>query len=112
MNFLEWNGRRLELPDLADITNNEMRVFKRASGLRLGEIQEAVETGDNDIVIGLLAVALQREDGRVDIDALLNDKIGAITVVVEEDEKVPPTDEAEPVNGSGSGSPTLTPMVG
>lgn len=46
--------------DLTTFTNRELHTIKRISGNRGNEIREAFMRGDNDLVVALVIIALQR----------------------------------------------------
>ena len=49
-------------PDVG-FTNRELNIIKRISGVRAGELDEALKAGDNDLVLAITAVAV-RQKGR------------------------------------------------
>ena len=46
--------------DIGRLKNDELRVIKRISGVRAGELQEALKAGDNDLLIAYAVVFLTR----------------------------------------------------
>jgi hypothetical protein len=78
-------------------TNKELHTIKRMSGVRAGEIPAALEAGDNDLVVALTVIALERNGKVVNEDALWNAKVGCIEAMLgeadadEADDADPPT---------------------
>lgn len=106
------------------LTQREAHKIKKATGLRLGELEDAVDSGDSDMVIAFAIVALDRAKKRYDIESLWDAPLGA--VVLEADEQQPASDEADDAdplssddrngspepngsNGGGSGNPQSEP---
>jgi len=76
--------------DLGYFTNRELHTIKRLTGLRVGELDEAMRTGDSDVLVAFCVLALQRHGKPVDEDALWDAQAGSITIVVGEEEALPP----------------------
>jgi hypothetical protein len=108
-----------EFEDIATFTNRELHRVKRLTGLRVGEFQEAFEVGDNDVLVSLAVIILERAGKVVDDDMLWDAPAGALTFdfsevedptqgsapTSEPDESEP--DESEPlVSGNGSTTPS------
>ena len=91
--------------DLGYFTNGELHLIKKLSGVRAGEIEEALDAGDNDIVVCVALIALKR-NGRTDIpDGTLWDaKAGKIDLIlpVAEKEAAPLAPKNEPSESSSS----------
>lgn len=96
-----------------DLTNREAHRIKTMSGVRLGELVESLQAGDNDVLIALAAIILTRRGKRVDENKLWDAPLGAgvsFVLADEEDDEVPPTAAAEngtstpPLNGGESSS--------
>jgi hypothetical protein len=92
--------------DLANefFTNGELRDIKLMTGVRGGELQEAIDAGDNDVVVAFAVVAIRRAGKTVDPDVLWKAQAGSIVFDTgvpedEEDEQsLPPQSEpSEPV---------------
>jgi len=97
--------------DLSRFTNDELRLIKRESGVRAGEFEEALQAGDNDLLVCFALVALNRagivaaaerlweaDAGRIHID---------LTSEEEEDDAGPPDVQrgslaSEPANPGSS----------
>ena len=85
--------------DIGTFTNREMHVIKEISGVRGGEIGEALAAGDNDIVVALTAIVLKRNGKTVPVDVLWDAELGKITLDAadeEEDEDRPPVPSPTP----------------
>lgn len=65
--------------DLEDtFTGDELHLIKKHSGVRAGEIGEAMEAGDYDLIICLAKIAMDRSGKDVRIERLLAAKIGSL----------------------------------
>ena len=92
--------------DITSFTNRELHLIKQESGVRAGEIEEAFGAGDNDLIVVIALIVLQRE-GKGQAaqikDALWDAEAGAITFdfsdLEEEEDALPPADEP-PASGS------------
>jgi hypothetical protein len=99
--------------DLTKFTNREANVIKTEAGVRLGEVPEALAAGDNDLLVAITLILLQRADkGTVaeNRDTIWDLPIGAVTVdytdaekaAEEEASKLPPVPEPSS-SGSSNG---------
>jgi hypothetical protein len=98
------------------LSNRECHQLKNRTGLRLGEIHDALRAGDNDVYVGLAEIVLQRAGKRFDPDSLWDARVGAIafTIGEREEEAVedgPPVEAptqigAHSTSGGGSSSQT------
>ena len=101
-----WDGR-YEFDDFS-FTNRELYEIKQLSGIRAGELIEALETNDTAAYVGVAMVVLQRHGHRLDPDDLWNAKVGSISIELggagdDADPQTPPPAD-EPGNAtSGSG---------
>lgn len=84
------------------LTNREFHTIKRISGLRVGEIDEAFQAGDNDLIIAFTVIALQRAGMHVNEDILWDAETGKITYVFDGADAGPP-DENQPASDSTNG---------
>lgn len=118
--------------DAGYFTNRELHTMKRLSGIRAGELAEALAAGDNDVIVAMTVIALQRHGKYVDEDLIWNAQAGKISyrpeLVPTGTDALPPappsgTDEtsgaAETNGSSGSNgrngsatSPTTPPVTG
>lgn len=92
-------------------TNRDMHIFKTVAGLRVGELEDAMEQKDNDVTVALAVIALQRNGVRTPaavIDLLWDAPLGSVTADLsdeeeaEEDDALPPA--IEPSDESKQGS--------
>jgi hypothetical protein len=72
--------------DLTYFTNRELNTIKKVADVRAGQLQEALTSGDNDVIVAFTLIALQRDGKNIDPELLWNAKAGAITVENIEDE--------------------------
>lgn len=110
-------GAMLDFGHPETLTQGEAHKIKKATGLRLGELEDAVDAGDSDMVIAFATVVLDRAKKRYDIESLWDAPLGSI--VLEADEESVEGDDADPLslgaknessepsdrNGGGSGNP-------
>lgn len=88
-------------------TNRELHLIKQIAGVRAGELFDAIEAGDNDVLVALAHIAVRRGDtARPSLDELWDLPAGEITAEEIEDEPDPTNaaDAAEP-----AGSPVTPP---
>ena len=69
-----------EFEDFTSFTNRELHRIKKQTGIRVGEFAEALEAGDNDLLVALATVILERTGIKVDDDILWDADAGAITM--------------------------------
>lgn len=81
--------RRYQLP--ASYTYREMARIKSITGLRAGELEQALIAGDSEVIVAIAVVAAERAGDAVDIGKVEDLEFGAITVADEPD----PTQAAE-----------------
>lgn len=88
-------------------TNRELHLVKQVAGVRAGEIFDAMESGDNDVLVALAHIAVRRNNtARPTLDELWDMEAGSITVEEIEDE-LDPTSAADAAPEGGS--PETTP---
>ena len=95
--------RRYPVPD--SFTYRELQTMKTVTGLRPAEFEDALNSGDPDIVIALAVICAQRAGHSITADDLMDLEVGAITVEGDEDD---PTDAGEADNAE----PATTPADG
>lgn len=89
------------------LTNREGHRVKVMSGVRAGELWEAMSAGDNDVLLALAAVVLTRAGKDFEEDMLWDAPMGSgVAFEVEEreeeaDEEDPPAEESEPPEPDG-----------
>lgn len=91
--------------DVSVLTNRDLHTIKRISGVRAGELQDAMEAADADLIVAFTVIALQRHGKPVIEDILWDAPAGKITYVGE-------PAEADPVEGSPSTPPALPSIDG
>lgn len=90
-------------------TNRELHLIKQIAGIRAGELFDAMENGDNDLVVALAHIAIKRA-GRHQptLDQLWDMNPGEIEIKDPGEEgEDPPT--STPTTGDEDGSPETTP---
>lgn len=104
-----WDGR-YDLPDWF-FTNRELYDIKIISGgVRAGELLEALDANDTAAYVGVGVVVLARHGKVVDPDDLWLAPVGSITIDLERDAAVPPSEPpsggetSDATDSSGSGS--------
>lgn len=98
--------RTYEVPE--PMTYRELGKIKRITGLRGGEIGEALMAGDTDAILAITVIASERANDPVTLDDLEDMPFGAIRVEAEEDED--PTQAADGVAATeepGSSTPEI-----
>jgi hypothetical protein len=91
--------------DFTYFKNREWRTIKELSGVRMGEFNEALEAGDNDLVVALAVIALRRRNIDVNVEALWEAPSWKITLSTEDADALPP-------DQSGTDEPTVEPESG
>lgn len=94
--------RKYPVPE--SFTYRELQTIKTVTGLRPAEFEDALNSGDPDIVIALAVICAQRAGHNMTADDLMDLEVGAITV--EGDDEDPTADGAE------AEAPTTTPEDG
>jgi hypothetical protein len=59
------------------LTNREAHELKRLSGVRIGELEDALAAGDNDVLVAFAVLILRRHGKRFDEDKLWDAQVGA-----------------------------------
>lgn len=99
-----------DYPWVGELTGREARELKRISGVRLGELEEALAAGDYDVLIAIAVIAMRRSGKSVDEYTLLDEPAGHVAYVMddaEDDAQVPPAD-APAAAGDRAPNPTET----
>jgi hypothetical protein len=95
--------------DYSTITNREFHTIKRISGVRAGEVDAALNAGDNDVIVAFTVIALQRAGHNVQEDAIWDAPVGRVSVINEkaEEPERPPVSPLEngPQNEPASSEP-------
>lgn len=69
-----------EFEEFENFTNRELRRIKLLTGLRVGEFEDAFRAGDNDMIVGLATVILERMGKEVDSDLLWDAEAGQLII--------------------------------
>jgi hypothetical protein len=90
--------RKYPVPE--SFTYRELQTIKTVTGLRPAELEDALSSGDPDIVIALGIICAKRAGHTITEDDLLDLEVGGITIEGDEDESDPTSgvvdDEATP----------------
>jgi len=100
--------RRYQLP--TSYTYREMGRIKTLTGLRAGEIEQALIAGDSEIIVAIAVVAAERAGDTIDIGKIEDLEFGAITVE-EEPDPTQAADDAAATDEFSSSTPE-TPEAG
>jgi hypothetical protein len=102
--------------DAGTLTYRDFRTIKRISGIRRGEIEDALIADDTDAVLALAIVTLQHHGKVVDEEMLLDNTLGTVQLVLEAPEPDPPllspadgesaNDESQSDSSNSSGDDT------
>lgn len=76
--------RKYPVPE--SFTYRELGVIKNETGLRPGDFEDALATGDPDIVISLAVICAQRAGHKITRNDLLDLDVGAIMTESDDDE--------------------------
>jgi hypothetical protein len=91
--------------DISRFTGSELHTVKEISGVRAGELQEALAAGDYDLVVAMTVIVLRRAGQTVDPAEIMEAEVGAITVDFDDaevvEEEIPPP-SAQPSGNSSS----------
>ena len=87
--------------DTTYFTNRELHIIKKESGVRAGELGAALEAGDNDLIVALALIALQR-NGKMtssSAESLWDLPAGRIILDASDEDEV---DASPPENGNSA----------
>lgn len=89
-----------------DLTLRELSQIKKLSGIRAGEINEALQAGDSDLFVALTVISLQRAGKQFDPESIWDATDANLDIVIDEPEgdAVPP--ESAPDSNENSVGPT------
>lgn len=83
--------------ELESLTNRELHTLKKISGVRAGELDEAFEAGDNDVLVAFLVIVLERKGHKpVNVDVIWDAPGGSIDFITDEEEKQQADDAGPP----------------
>lgn len=88
-----FRGKRYPVPE--KFTFADARTIKHISGLRMGELNEALEAEDADAILALLVLSMQRVDPTVTVEDLDIDSLTPEEIKIEEDPPDPPAEAAK-----------------
>ena len=89
------------------LKNKDLRRIKLMTGVRAGELQDALQSGDNDVMVALVAIFLERENKVFPEDVLWEAQAGAVRfeqVEVADASPPPISDSRNASSSSGAGS--------
>lgn len=86
-----WDG---EYEFDGNLKNRELHRIKKITGIRAGELVEALAAGDTDVLVALAVIVLERDGKSVDADDFWNAEVGSITYVGEEETDGPPAESS------------------
>jgi hypothetical protein len=93
-----------------NMTNRDLHTIKQVAGVRAGDLNDALEHRDLDLVVALAVNALRRAGKPIDMDVLWDSEAGRILLVGDEADAVPPppasgepsAKQSEPTGSSGT----------
>lgn len=89
-------------------TNRELHLIKQIAGVRAGELFDAMEAGDNDLIVALAHLAIKRAGrNQPTLEMLWDMAPGEIEISNPEANGGPPT--STPTSDGGDGSPATIP---
>jgi hypothetical protein len=95
--------------DMSRMTNRELHTIKRLSGVTAANIGQALEDGDNDVIVALMIIGVQRSGkfARVDENSVWEADVGRILAMDDDevDAVPPPSETSTPSTRSGESSP-------
>jgi hypothetical protein len=88
-----------------EFTNRELHTLKTIAGVRAGELEEAADMGDNDLVVAFAVIALQRSGRfpKVNVDAIWDAPVGKVTYIEDEEAEPESPPGQEPLAQSSGG---------
>lgn len=92
--------------DAGSFTNRELHLIKKETGVRAGELEEAFQAGDSDLLVALAYIALQRAGRDVPIDVLWELEAGAIDPDLSEEEADADPPQSRPDSDASVSGPT------
>lgn len=100
------------------LTGREVHNLKVMTGIRMGELEDALSAGDNDVMLGLAAIVMRRHGRTFADDQVWDAPIGSFgfELAAVEDDAVPPpqpndesSSESETSSGDDSNSDSENP---
>jgi len=105
---IEWPEGPKRYPMPESFTYREMGRIKTLTGIRAGEIEDALLAGDSDVIVAISQIAAERAGDAAPIEALENLEFGAIRVEADQD----PTPAASEAAEDAGSAPATTPEDG
>lgn len=102
--------------EIETLTMNDLRTVKRLSGVRAGEIGDALGANDTDVILALAVVAADRAGKTLSEEKLWNAQFGSIKLIIDEgaeegaDAEVPPAVEPQTTGPPGNGGESSNPV--
>lgn len=90
--------------DAASFTGDELHLIKQVSGVRAGELAEALGAHDYDLVVAFATIAARRAGRQVDPALLSAAAVGAISVNFDDEEAEERPLDSPPPNGNENAS--------
>ncbi len=88
--------------DLSYFTNRELHIIKKETGIRAGELYEAFDAADTDLLVALAVIAIKRKSGETaNSDSLWDLAAGKITLDVTDEDDASPPDATSPEMSNG-----------
>jgi hypothetical protein len=93
-------------------TNRDLHTIKQVAGVRAGDLNDALEHKDLDLVVALAVNALRRAGKPIDMDVLWDSEAGKITLEADEADAVPPPQPSSEPSASVSEQPASSGTYG
>jgi len=103
------DGRTYEMPEFDSLTFREAKLMKQNTGLTMGRMLAAFEEMDSEVILALALVAIRRQDGSVDVEALYDLPINKVQLVVPEADEPEEGEEKDPTGGDEPADEDETP---
>lgn len=106
---------KYDFPDPDSLKHSELRLIKRESGVRSGEIMAALQAADTDLLVCFALIALGRAGKTVQSELLWESEVGSVDVELEEADvspPEPPPDSDESRSGPSASSSSSTDAAG
>lgn len=101
------------LPIVPPFTNRELHLIKQIAGIRAGEIFDAFESGDNDVLVALAHIGARRAGvQRPSLDELWDLPAGEIVIEAPEDDEDPTSPPSDADGEPGGNQETTQPPAG
>lgn len=71
--------------DVSRFTNRELHTVKQISGVRAGELQDALTAGDNDVLVAMAVIAAHRAGQPIPVEVIWEADAGKIAFDFTED---------------------------